>query len=728
MSAANAKSSPTSPSPTRKPSPVGADRLGTSGGIFAGALLLAVLVFGAFLNGINAPFIFDDTDSIPGNPSIRSFSTALTPPTNSGITVSGRPVLNLSFAINYAFSKADSKAYHLGNILIHALAALTLWGVVRRTLQLPVFANRFSRDATWLAWLAAALWAVHPLQTESVTYLVQRAESLVGVFYLLTLYCFIRYTTAHNRFWFAASLSVCLLGMGTKEVMATAPFVIFLYDRTFISGTFRKAWQQQGRLHLGHACTLLLLGTLVFSSRARGSSVGASDVVTHWNYLCTQAYALVRYTWLSFCPSSLTLDYGTLVITDAFTIVSCGAIVATALGITIWAIVRKPILGFLGAWFFALLAPSSSFIPVNTQTIAEHRVYLALAAIILATALTSHKLLGRHAWVLLVLLIVPATAATVARNHVYLSEVGIWQDSLTKQPTNYRAWASIGFFRLHIDNQPAEAKRYLERAVELKPNYMHALNRLGHALIKLGQTKEGIDLVEKSLVTDPNSMALNAGAGSAYIDAGLYERAVSHLQKALEPDPASSAINRNLAISLTKLGRDTEAEPHFRTALENEPDSIDALNDLGALLRRTGRIDEAIAVLSRALALSPGSALAHGNLGIAYITQGKTNEGLSHLQEAVRLEPKSYELRTNLCQALARTAHYNEAISMCEALLQEKPDVELYNNLGGLYGQTGQLAKAATAFHAALEIDPTNTKARNNYERAQAYLEAQRKH
>ncbi|MFT3868519.1 MAG: tetratricopeptide repeat protein [Nibricoccus sp.] len=722
MSAPKAKATIAPPAPGVAFGP--GDRFGSPRFLFLGAVLLTLLVFGAFINGIKGPYIFDDADSILNNTSIRSFKTALMPPMQNGITVSGRPVLNFSFAINYLFCETRNEGVHLGNILIHALAALAFWGVVRRTLTMPALTGRFAHNATWLAWFAAALWAVHPLQTESVTYAVQRAESLVGLFYLFTLYCFIRYTKTRSSIWFLSSATVCLLGMGTKEVMATAPFIIFLYDRTFVSGSFKKAWQQHRWLHLVHAATLLLLAALVIATKSRGGSVGTDDTVTRWGYLCTQAYAAVHYVQLSVWPAGLALDYGTLVVRDMLTIVSCGLIVIGAMVATGWTLVRRPASGFLAAWFFAVLAPSSSFIPVNTQTVAEHRVYLALGAIVVAAAVLTCKFLGRRSWIPLGLLIVPIATATVARNRFYLNEVTIWEDTVAKRPENYRAWVSLGAYRLHKEKNPAAAEKDFERALALKPNHKEGLNCLGQTWVKLGRHAEGLALIVQSLQIDPENPGLNAGAGGAYMDAGRYEQALPHFTKALEPNPTNSTINYNLANCLMKLGRDAEAERRFRVAIEGSPDDIDALNNLGTLLRRNGRIDEAIGFFSRAIELFPGSAKAHNNLGVAFMMQRKTDDGLKHLREARRLEPESYETRSNLAQALTHTGQIDEAIPLCEQLLKEKPDAELANNLGVLYGQLGQLDKAEQAFHTALKVDPNHASARENYEKLRAYLDA----
>jgi protein O-mannosyl-transferase len=184
----------------------------------------------------------------------------------------GRPVVNLSLALNYALGGSNVWGYHALNLAIHIiLAGLTLFGVVRRTLLRPALRERFSPSAARLALVVAVLWTAHPLQTEAVTYVSQRCESLMGLFYLLTLYCFVRGADSQRcGWWFTLSVVACLLGMATKEVMVTAPLLVLLYDRTFVTGSFRKAWTRHRRLYLSLAGTWLLLGYLMAGLHYRG--------------------------------------------------------------------------------------------------------------------------------------------------------------------------------------------------------------------------------------------------------------------------------------------------------------------------------------------------------------------------------------------------------------------------------------------------------------------------
>ena len=183
---------------------------------------LLVIVAGllAYHNSFTGPFIFDDTFSIKENPTIRHLWPiwqSLSPPHRGGLAVEGRPVINLSVAINYALGGYAVWGYHAFNLMVHILAGLTLFGLVRRTLVQPRLRERFGSVANELALATAVLWVVHPLQTESVTYIIQRAESIMGLFYLLTLYCFVRGVESRRRgLWSGLSVTACALGMASK--------------------------------------------------------------------------------------------------------------------------------------------------------------------------------------------------------------------------------------------------------------------------------------------------------------------------------------------------------------------------------------------------------------------------------------------------------------------------------------------------------------------------------
>ncbi len=269
----------------------------------------------AYSNSFTGSFIYDDAPSILGNPTIRHLWPIwqpLSPPHKGGITVEGRPLVNLSLAVNYALGGLDVWGYHALNLAIHLLAGLTLLGIVRRTLLQPKLRERFGAAANELALAVAVLWVVHPLQTESVTYIVQRAESLMGLFYLLTLYCFIRGAESPRpRAWYSLCVTACALGMASKEVMVSVPLMVLLYDRTFVSGSLREVWRQRWPLYLALASTWILLGYLMFFTGSFGNAVinAKENGIAWWKYLLTEPGVILYYLRLAAWPYPLCFDY-----------------------------------------------------------------------------------------------------------------------------------------------------------------------------------------------------------------------------------------------------------------------------------------------------------------------------------------------------------------------------------------------------------------------------------
>ena len=263
---------PPGPDPGPSP-PTASPQNNTQGGQFdwrglvCGAFLSAAAA-AAYSRTFSVPLLYDDLPSIRDNPTLRHVGAAFWPPFNS--TVSGRPVLNISLAINYAASGTSVWSYHALNLALLVLAGLTLFGIIRRTLS-----PRADPRASGIAFCIALLWVLHPLLSESVTYVIQRGESLMGLFYLLTLYCFIRgaWTDGKSRgLWYGSSVASCLLGMGTKEVMVSAPLVVLLYDRTFLAGGFAAALRRRWRVYAGLAATWSVLPLLVVSTHGRGGT------------------------------------------------------------------------------------------------------------------------------------------------------------------------------------------------------------------------------------------------------------------------------------------------------------------------------------------------------------------------------------------------------------------------------------------------------------------------
>ena len=234
------------------------------------------------------------------------------------------------------------------------------------------------------------LWAVHPLQTESVTYVIQRMESLMGLFLLLTLYCVIRgHDSPRRLWWFAGAVACCALGTATKEGMATAPIIVLFYDRVFLADSWADLWHKRSRLYIGLAATWLILITLIVINKARGGTLLGFPAVSWWRYAQNQFGAAAHYLRLALWPDSLCIDYGWQTSTLPGSWIAVGVMLAVCLlAATRWALANAPPLGFLSAWFILTLAPSSSLVPIRDM-VAEHRMYLPLAAMVTLAVLAA---------------------------------------------------------------------------------------------------------------------------------------------------------------------------------------------------------------------------------------------------------------------------------------------------------------------------------------------------
>ena len=605
-----------------------------------GALVAAVLA--AYANTLAVPFLLDDIGAIAENPTIRRLwplSEVLTPPANAG--VGGRPIANLSFALNHAVGGLEVRGYHAVNLAIHLGATLVLFGLVRRTLLLPRLrgeALEAGPGATFTAGAAALLWALHPLHTESVTYLSQRTESLMGLCYLATLYCYGRATQEPGRGWAVAAFLACLLGMATKEVMVTAPVAALLYDRTFVSGSLRAAWRQHHRLLLMLAATWLLLLVLLADVRERGV---AHASVAWWEYALTSARAIVHYLRLAVWPAPLVFDYGTDVVRRAGEIWPQLLGLAALLGATVFAWWRRPLLGFAGAWFLLLLAPASSIVPVAGQTMAEHRMYLPLVAVIVAGTVALARGFGPRALVALVLIAGVLGVATAARNRDYRDAVSLWTDTVQKRPENARAHASLGAALLAQRQLPA-AQAALEKAVSLDPRAAEAHNNLANLLVETGRTAD----------------------------------ALPHFAAAAELRPHIASTHYNFGNALLGLGRSADAIARQRQALTLRADFPEAKCALANALASAGQTPEAITHFQAALALRPNLAPAHFGLANALTVSRRFAEAIPHYEATLRLVPDSLEARYNLATALAQAGRIPEAITAFEQVLQARPDLE----------------------------------------------------
>ncbi len=634
---------------------------------------LGIAVYSASLGGV---FLFDDTASIVDNASLRHLwplGAPLSPP-QGGLTVSGRPVLNLTLALNYAAGGLDVRGYHAVNLLVHVLASLALFGIVCRTLQ--AWMPRFESPVA-VSWAVAALWAVHPLQTESVAYVVQRAESLMGLLYLATLYAFIRGAGggARRRAWFALSVACCFLGMATKEVMVSAPLVVFLFDAVFLSESWAEPWRRRGWVHAALASGWILLALLVIGAHGRGGTAGFHGGPYALRYWASQGPAILHYLGLVVWPHPLVIDYGLQGLEPSLGQIPAGLAVLALAGASTWGLVRRSAAGFLGFFFFAILAPTS-LVPGGRQALAEHRMYLALAPVligIVAGAWTVGRARPRALALLLGAAILALGLLTWSRTLDYRTELALWTD-----------------------------------LASLRPGDAEALHGLGAAYYHAGRLQEAKTTLEKA-APDGVDPQINYTLGRVCADLGLVDEAQAQYSRALEIRPGYPDAEVAWGNLLQARGRPADAAAHYRRALAAEPDNAGIRNDLGAALRRMGRIKEAIAEFRKALELDPELAPAHHNLGTGLAAGGRIEEALPELSKAASLNPEDFETQYDYGVALAAAGRWDEAISRYRDAVRLAPSNPApRNNLGAALAREGRFSEAVSEFRAAVALEPGN--------------------
>jgi protein O-mannosyl-transferase len=515
-------------------------------------LLLAALI--AYHNSFTTPFVFDDLRLIVGNARIHTLWPIWEP-----LGASSRPLVQWSLAINFAISGEKVWSFHLFNLLVHWAAACTLFGVVRRVLR-ATRSPAVTAKADILAFIIALVWMVHPLQTESVTYLIQRSESLAGLFCLLTLYCFLRsFESPIAGAWRIISLLTCLAGLCSKPVAAVAPLLVLLYDTTFVAGSLSRAIRLRWKYYASFLVCLasvpvILAGEPADWSTSAGFGLAAMPPL---RYAVTQPGVILHYLRLAFWPEGLCLDYGWLPADPTVGTILATTFILGLLGLCCRACQHKSATGFAGTCFFLLLAPSSSFIPV-ADVIFEHRMYLPLAAVVglavVGSFIATRKLAeGIGTWgdiktissIAAGATIVVLVALTVLRNGEYSSEITLWKRTVEVSPSSARAHYDLGTVLLR-SQQLEEAAAQFQRATEIRPPYPEAYYNLGNVRLAQNQPESAAASFRRTLLLTPNDWQAHNNLGVSLLRSGQVAAAVAEFKETLQLNPQCLSAQVNL--------------------------------------------------------------------------------------------------------------------------------------------------------------------------------------
>ena len=696
-------------------------------------LTLFVLCTVIYSNTLHSPFVLDDIPSISENTNIRLINFDFQGLYDSGFKTPGlRPVAHISFALNYYFGGYDVVGYHLVNIIIHFIN-----GVLVYFLALSIFSHSGPSHAQWMnhsaigptflmSLFAALFFVAHPLQTQSVTYMVQRMTSMSAMFYFLSFIFYIRGRLCQigwqRLILFLGCFVSWVFALGSKQTAVTLPVTILLYELYFFQD-LNTAWLKRNLKYF----LMLTLMVCLFAFFYLGVNpidnilgTGAFRDFTMGERLLTQFRVIVFYISLIFYPHPSRLNLFHRITTshslvDPITTLLSLLTILGLLGIAVYLFRRNRLISFGILWFFINLALESSVIWL--AMIYEHRLYLPIfGPVLIVTYLIFNFPIKRRLWAVMVSAFIILCLGTAAylRNKVWQDETTLWSDVLSKNPQSHIAHIGLGLalvkqdkitegimhyygalrieplnLEAHINLGAAlviqgkidEAIKHYNAALRMNPGLDKAHYGLAHALTKLGKTDEAIKHYSEVLRIKPDIPVVHTRLGIAFSGQNRMENAVRHFSEALRLNPKSVEAHNNLGLALTKQGRIAEAIKCFNDALKINPYCFDAHHNLGLALANQGKMNAAIKHFSKALQINPNQANAQVNLGVALINQNKTEEAIKHFFDALKIEPKNAYAHYNIGVALASLGRVEEAVGHLSEAIKINPEYAEAQNL-----------------------------------------------
>jgi tetratricopeptide (TPR) repeat protein len=639
----------------------------------------------------HAGLIWDDATFVVNNPLMRS-ADGLSQFWFSTRPVDYYPVTSTLLWLEWRLWGTSPLGYHLVNVLLHSLNAVVLWRVLRR-LDVPG------------AWLAAALFAVHPVNVESVAWITERKNTLAMFFFLLSVLCYVRFddlfcssrlsdeTGEAPRRWYWLSLCAFVLALLSKTTVAPLPILLLGLGGWRRGQVTRK--ELFASLPFFAASAVVGLISLWFEAHR---AIGADFVraQSFWTRLAGAGWAAGFYLYKAALPLDLRPIYPDWHIVE-LNALSCVPDLLVAAGIfacwhyrKIWG--KGPLVGLVS--FLVMLLPVLGFLDINFlkySPVADRWQYfaiigpLALAASAIATARRLPEVKGlRASSALSAGLLVILGALTFRQSEIYVDPLTFWQTALAGNP----------------DSTVAH-------------------NNLGTVLLERGKVDEAAVHFHRALEIEPDHAMAHYNLGGVFRQKGQLDAAMAQFQSAVQLEPSHAMAHYNLGELYVQKGQLDDAIVHFQSALQSKPEAAEIHNALGLALLRKGRVSGALAHLQKAVEMKPRDAEAHNNLARALSQKGELDEAIVHLQIALELSPDQAETHNNLANVLRQKGQLNDAIEQYQRALEMRPNYALaHYNLGEVFQQIGQLNDAIAQYQKALELRPDFAPARRALDKA----------
>ena len=637
--------------------------------------LLAGLVSIAYANVYLNSFHFDDLTAILQKPWIRGLDKI----PMFLFSFFQRPLVILSFNLNYYFSEFQVWSYHLFNIIFHTIA---VWLIYRLVLEL----RAFSRNSDLLlnrknGFLSATLFALHPLNTQSVTYISSRSSIMATCLYLAATIFFLKGFSSEEdtlrkiskinskkEIWitpFILSISFLFFGILCKEIIITFPAIAFLAHFLFISRYSVSDWIRQNfRVIFLVAFCLILIIALIFPSKIRTLLRMTPDAFTWKTYLLTQTFVIpFEYFWKFFFPFNLSIDIDFPIISDWTRFSSFFGLFILGFYLWVCSKVSSRIICFGMIWGLVTFIPTSSFFPLFDIAV-EHRTYLPLAGFSLAMgAIISNfskvavdwlrkKTSGNISYNFFTLIppliiIICFGTLTAKRNEIWKDEISLWSDAKFKAPKIVRPYNNIGKTHDKLGNY-SHAISEFKGALSLNPNYVFALSNLGNIYGKLKDYEKSANYLRKAISIKPNYAPANYNLGKVLHVTGKTKQAREYYQKAVTADPYFVEAIFNLAFLEKKLGFYEDSVKNYRKFIDLRPKVGKAYLGLGRALLGAKENTKAIKAFLKAIELNPASLSANVSLANTYFELGDIDNSISIFNRILKRFPKTAGVHKNL--------------------------------------------------------------------------------
>ena len=672
------------------------------------ALGLIVLTLVIYTPAMRGGFVWDDDLHLINNIVLKQHGLYRTWCTTEPVCY--YPVVWTSYWLEHQLWGLNPTGYHVVNVLLHAASALLIWRILVR-LKIPG------------ALAAALIFAVHPVNVESVAWITQRKNTLSMFFFLVALAWYLRFDDHGRRGSYCLAVASFLLAMLSKGAIVTLP-VVLLGCAWWLRGTITRRDVWRSLPFFAVSAFMSIVEVWFQYGRAIGTDVVRTD--SFFARLAGAGWVVWFYLYKALLPIRLSFVYPRWEIDPTNWLSYVPGLVLLALLGLCWRYRRsrgRPVLFALG-YFVVTLAPALGFVDfyfVRYSFVADHYQYVSIIGIIALVVAVGCRATNRlgvwgrsGATVALGLVLLVLGTLTWQQGHIYHDPETLWRDTLRKNPRAWMAHNNLGVL-LEAQGESDEAIEHYRQALEVNPDFSEAHNNWGNVLQAHGKSDEAIDHYRQALEIKPDNAKAHNNLGVAFKSQDKLTEAIGHYRLALRLKPYDAGVHNNLGLALRSQGELDEAIRHCRQALEIKPDFAQAHANLGNALLARGESDEAINHYRQALRIESHDAATLTNLGSALLAQGESDEAIRHYRQALEVDPGFTGAHINLGSALAAQGKSGEALSHYRQVVRLNPDhADSRVNLGVELLRQGRREQAVAEYRAALRIDPQHAAAHYN--------------